>query len=61
MLVGATMPLSFGDDAFSIKNPISNEDKLPTIETIRFVVLGLLICLKDWTSIIFDEIPWENS
>ncbi len=30
------------------------------IESIQFVVLGLLICLKDCNSIIFDEIMWKN-
>jgi hypothetical protein len=57
MLVGATPLPSFGDDASSINYPISNENELPTIKSIGFFVLGLLICLKDWTSIIFGEIP----
>ncbi len=41
--------------------PISNEDKLPTIESIVFVVSGLFMCLKDWTWIIFKEMPKLNS
>jgi hypothetical protein len=56
MLVGATLPQSFDDDASSINYPISNENESPTIESIRLVVLGSLIRLKDWTSIIFYEI-----
>jgi hypothetical protein len=56
MLVGATLPLSFDDDTFSTNYPISNKNELPTIKSIGFVLLGLLIRLKDWASIIFDEI-----
>ncbi len=41
--------------------PISNENKLPTIETIKFVVVEFWTRLKDWTLIIFDEIPCKNS
>jgi hypothetical protein len=57
MLFGATLPPAFGNDASSINYPISNKDESPTIESIGFVVLGLLICVKDWTSITFDKIP----
>ena len=42
--------------------PISNKDKSPTIESVVLVVSGLvLMCLKDWTSIILDEMPKLNS
>ena len=52
---------SFSDDASSINYPISNEDESPKIDSVVFVVSGLLMCLKDWTSIIFDEMPKLNS
>jgi hypothetical protein len=54
-------PPSFGDDASSANYLISNEDESPKIDSIVFVVSGLLMCLKDWTSIIFEEIPKLNS
>jgi hypothetical protein len=54
-------PPSFGDDASSINYPISNEDESPTIESVVFVVSGLLMCLNVCTLIIFDEMPKMNS
>ncbi len=54
-------PPSFGDDASSVNHPISNEDESPTIESVVFVVSGLLMCLNVYTSIIFDEMPKLNS
>ncbi len=40
---------------------ICNKNRLPTIDSIGFVVAGFWTCLTDWTLIIFDEIPCENS
>ncbi len=55
-------PPSFGDDASSsINYPTSNEDESPTIESVVFVVSGLLMCLNVCSSIIFDEMPKLNS
>ena len=54
-------PPSFGDDASSINYPISSEDESPTIESVVFVVSGLLMCLNVCTSIIFDDMPKLNS
>jgi hypothetical protein len=40
---------------------ISSKNKLPTIFFIGFVAVEFWTCLKDWISIILDEIPCENS
>ncbi len=40
---------------------ISSEDESPTIFSIGFVAIGFWTCLKDWISIILDEIPCKNS
>jgi hypothetical protein len=41
--------------------PISYESESPTMFSIGFVSVGFRTCLKFWTSIIFKEIPCENS
>jgi hypothetical protein len=40
---------------------ISSKNESPTMFSIRFVAVEFWTCLKDWISIIFDEIPCENS
>ncbi len=40
---------------------ISSKNKLPTIFSIGFVAVEFWTCLKDWISIIFDEILCKNS
>ncbi len=61
ILFGLSSSPSFGDDASSTNYPISNEYKLPTIDSIEFVMEGFRMCLKDWTSNIFEAMPCENS
>jgi hypothetical protein len=41
--------------------PISNENKLPTMFSIRFVSVGFWMCLNDCTSLIFEDLPCKNS
>ncbi len=58
VLVGATpAPVLWQGCSLYQFYPISNRDELPTIESIVFVVSGLFMCLKDWTWIIFEEMP----
>jgi hypothetical protein len=40
---------------------ISSKNKSPTIFSIWFVAVEFWTCVKDWISIILDEIPCENS
>jgi hypothetical protein len=40
---------------------ISSKNEMPTIFSIGFVAVEFWTCLKDWISIIFDEILCENS
>jgi hypothetical protein len=52
---------SLGNDASSTNYLISNKYELPTIDSIGFVVEGFWMCLKDWTSNIFGEMPCKSS
>ncbi len=40
---------------------ISSKHESPTIFSIGFVAVEFWTCLKDWISIIFNEIPCKNS
>jgi hypothetical protein len=41
--------------------PISNENESPTMFSIGLDSVGFWMCLKVWTSIIFEDMPCENS
>ncbi len=63
VLVGSTPALILWRWCFLCQYyPISNKDESPTIKSVLFVVSGwVLMCWKDWTLIIFDEMPKLNS
>ena len=62
MLIGSTPAPVFSVMMLSSPiYPISNENESPTMFSIGLDSVGFWMCLKVWTSIIFEDMPCENS